>query len=134
MMTMLTATTRMSRMMIMMMMMMTTTMMMMVYICENTKTKKKWVKLEEKLRVNNIIVLLKLLRRPITGQRALNSRPQKTHHTDCQQTDRGIHRRSAELQVKINQTIYIYYTLCPIKNTPKEFSNIFYKTKPIVIK
>ncbi len=26
------------------------------------------------------------------------------------------------------------YTLCPIKNTPKNFSKIFYKTKPIVIK
>src|SRR6218665_3882995 len=25
-------------------------------------------------------------------------------------------------------------TLCPIKNTPKHFSKIFYKTKPIVIK
>src|SRR6218665_1433742 len=122
MMTMLTATTRMSRMMIMMMMMMTTTtMMMMVYICENTKTKKKWVKLEDKLRVNNIIVQLKLLRRTITGQRALNSRPQKTHHTDCQQTDRGIHRRSTELQVKINQTIYTLYTVPHKKPTKRIF-------------
>jgi len=31
--------------------------------------------------------------------------------------------------------VFIYlYTLCPIKNTPKSFSKIFYKTKPIVVK
>jgi len=44
----------------------------------NTKNKNEKNKKSNKLRVNNVIVQLKLLRRLITRQRTLNSKPQKT--------------------------------------------------------